>query len=378
MLIAPRMSRHAFWIASMFFGVLVLTKFDPQSGFTSLIRFGEKWQDRRSGTLQNLPITTVPESSGYDGQFYAQIALDPLLRSPELTQIIDLPAYRARRILTPATAALLGLGNPWWTLQAYALLNVLCWFALGWLLRRHIGGSDWLAFARWAGCMFSMGVLDSVRQSLVDLPALLLLGLALHASTQQRTARSNLWLALANLAKETSLLGTVALHGDNSLSSFPWRRALLSLAIAALPVALWSLYVAQRFPSLPGNSGLGNFTWPLLGLLTQAKFSLRELSLGNFDGRYSFSLLAIGGLLTQFWMLWRTPQPRSAWWRIGAAYSLPLFFLSFWVWSGYWAACRTVLPMTIAFNLLLPANRSFCPLWIAGNFTLLHAVWRFL
>ncbi len=372
------MSRHAFGISTVFFAALVLTKFDPLSGFTGLIRFGGKWQDRRSSALQNLPIATVPESYGYDGQFYAQIALDPLLRSPELTQAVDLPAYRARRILTPATAAMLGLGNHWWTLQAYALLNVFCWFALGWLLRRHIDGSDWLAFARWAGCMFSMGVLDSVRQSLVDLPALLLLGLAVHACTQVRTVRSTLWLVLANLAKETSLLAAVALHCDKSPSSFPWKRALLSLIAAALPLGLWSFYVAQRFPGLPGNSGLGNLTWPLLGLLTQIKLSLRELSLGDFDGRYGFSLLAIGGLLVQFWMLWRTPQPQSAWWRIGAAYSLLLFFLSFWVWSGYWAACRAVLPMTIAFNLLLPATRGFWPLWIAGNITLLHAVWRFL
>lgn len=378
MLLALRMSRHAFWISTVLFAALVLAKFDRHAGFTGLIRFGEKWQDHRSSALQKLPLATVPESYGYDGQFYAQIALDPLLRSPEFTQAIDLPAYRARRILAPATAAVIGLGSPWWTLQAYALVNVFCWFALGWLLFRHIGGSDWLAFARWAGCMFSMGVLDSVRQSLVDLPALLLLGLAVHACSRERPVRSTLWLALANLAKETSLLGAVALHCDKSPNPFPWKRALLSLTVAALPLGLWSFYVAQRFPDLSGNSGLGNFTWPLLGLLTQVKFSLRELSLGNFDGRYSFSLLAIGGLLLQFWMLWRTPQPQSAWWRIGAAYSLLLFFLSFWVWSGYWAACRAVLPMTLAFNLLLPANRNFWPLWIVGNISLLHAVWRFL
>ena len=66
------------------------------------------------------------------------------------------------------------------------------------------------------------------------------------------------------------------------------------------------------------------------------------------------------------------------WWRIGAAYSILLLFLSYWVWSGYWAACRAVLPMTIAFNLLLPPNRFFWPLWILGNLTLLHGVWRFL
>ena len=89
MLLAPRMSRPAFWISTVFFAALVLTKFNPASGFTSLIRFGEKWQDRRHSALQNLPIATVPESYGYDGQFYAQIALDPLLRSPELTQAVD-------------------------------------------------------------------------------------------------------------------------------------------------------------------------------------------------------------------------------------------------------------------------------------------------
>lgn len=147
----------AYWIASLLLAILVLDKFSPQTGFTSLIRFGEAWQNRRHSSLQNLPVATVSASSGYDGQFYAQIALDPLLRDAEFARIIDAPAYRARRILVPATAATLGFGSPWWTLQAYALINVFCWFALGWLLLRHIGGHSWPDFARWAGCMFSLG-----------------------------------------------------------------------------------------------------------------------------------------------------------------------------------------------------------------------------
>ena len=77
-------------------------------------------------------------------------------------------------------------------------------------------------------------------------------------------------------------------------------------------------------------------------------------------------------------ILWRTPQFSSPWWRIGAAYSFLLLFLGTWVWSGYWAVCRAVLPMTITFNLLLPVNRAFWPLWILGNLTVLHAIWRFL
>ncbi|MDB6166068.1 MAG: hypothetical protein JWQ83_1208, partial [Lacunisphaera sp.] len=125
-------------------------------------------------------------------------------------------------------------------------------------------------------------------------------------------------------------------------------------------------------------AGLGNFSWPFLGMLTQAKHSLREISFGDLDGRYTFSLIAMLGLSIQGWCLWRAPQINLPWWRLGAAYSLLLPFLSFWVWSGYWAACRAVLPLTIAFNLLLPANRWFWPLWIAGNLSLLHGVWRFL
>ncbi len=370
--------RTAYCLALLLFLTLVALKFSPQTGFTSLIRFGETWQDRRPSALLNLPLAIVPNSNGYDGQFYAQIALDPLLRSAELKQSVDAPEYRARRILAPATAAILGFGSPWWTLQAYALLNVICWLALGWLLRPQTGSSNWTGFARWVGCMFSMGVLESVRQSLVDLPALLLLVLAVKAYAPVPASRSTLWLALGNLAKETTLLGTFALQGDQLVKRPRWKRAWLNLAIAALPIALWSVYVHTRFIGWPGSAGSGNFTWPLLGLLSQTKSSLQEILQGNLEGRHTFGLIAIAGLLTQLLVLWRSPQLQSPWWRIGAAYSILLLFLGSWVWSGYWAACRALLPMTVAFNLLLPAQRHFWPLWVLGNLTLLHAVWRFL
>lgn len=90
----------------------MLAKFSPQSGFTSLIRFGEKWQERRLNALQGLNMTAVPDLSGYDGQFYAQIALvDPLLRNLGMQSVLYALSYRASRILVPATAAVPGLGN---------------------------------------------------------------------------------------------------------------------------------------------------------------------------------------------------------------------------------------------------------------------------
>jgi len=369
------MSRHAYWIVALFFLALVLAKFSPQTGFTSLIRFGGSSPYPQHRALHDLPVAIVPKSNGYDGQFYAQIALDPLLRSGDLDQVLDSPAYRARRILVPAFAAVFGLGQPWWTLQAYALINVICWLVLGWMLYRYIGGNDWVAFARWAGCMLSMGVLDSVRQSLVDLPALMLLVFAANACMASRPGRSTLYLALGNLAKETNMLGAIALHAGPRPR---WRAVLVSLLLAGLPLLVWSLYVQHRFSNSSPGSGFGNFDWPLLGLLTQVKLALREIQYGNWDGRYGFSLIAIIGLFTQALLLWSSPQLKSSWWRIGAAYSFLLLFLSFWVWSGYWAACRAVLPMTIAFNLLLPATGRFWLWWALGNLTLLHAIWRFL
>lgn len=368
------MSRHAYWLSAALFVGLVLAKYDPATGFTSLIRFGDTWEDKRLPALQPLPLASAKGSNGYDGQFYATVAIDPLLRDAELNRVLDAPAYRARRILVPLTAYMAGLGHPWWILQAFALVNVACWLVFGGILRRVIGEPSWIGFARWFACMFGMGVLESVRQSLVDLPALLLLTLAVQAHARQRSAREATWFALAALTKETSLLGAVALQEKNLMTG-PRRRPLVVLLSAGLPLALWSIYVGTRFHD-PASSGMGNLSWPFGGVLIQLRYSLRELSFGNLDGRYSFGVLAMVGLATQTFVVWTRADRASPWWRVGAAYSILLVFLSYWVWSGYWAVCRAVMPLTIAFNLLLPGRR-FWWFWLAGNLTLLHAVWRF-
>lgn len=358
----------------------MLAKFSPETGFTSLIRFGETWQEKRHSRLSDLPIATISGSGGYDGQFYAQIALDPLLRGSELEHVIDAPAYRARRILLPGAAAVLGLGQPFGVVQIYALLNVACWFVLGWLLRGRVTGSPGIAYARWLGCMAGMGALESVRQSLTDLPALLLLFLAIRSYESARPARSTAWLALGHLAKETNLLGSLALWVAPGRRLMAGNiRPLVHVALATLPLVLWMAYVRFRFAeAAPASGGLGNLTWPLGGLITHLIACFQSLMHGGFDSRHTFGLLGGLGLALQAAVLWHHRQPHSAWWRIGAVYSALFLFLSSWVWSGYWAACRVVLPMTIAFNLLLPKGRGFWPLWIGGNLTILHAVWRFL
>ncbi|HEY4248601.1 MAG TPA: hypothetical protein VGM64_17400 [Lacunisphaera sp.] len=371
------MIRYAYWAATLAFLILVGAKFDRVSGFSHLLRFGETWKHAQLSTIRNLPLATVAHSAGYDGQFYAQIATDPLLRNPELDHAIDAPAYRARRILLPAIAALIGAGNPWWTVQAYALLNIVCWLILAVLIRQWISRTDWIGFARWLACMFSMGVLESARQSLVDLPALIFLAVAIQACAQS-IPKSALWLALGNLTKETTLIGTLALNCEGLKDRRKWGQFIFGMIIAVLPLGIWWLYVDHRFNAPSSSEGWGNLNWPFVDMVAQGRLCLEKLLKGNFDGRYSFGLLAIMGLVVQSITLWCLRDFKSPWWRVGAAYALLLPFLGLWIWSGYWAACRAVLPLTIAFNLLLPANRRFWPLWITGNLTMLHAVWRFL
>jgi len=367
------MTTRTYFLACLCFLCLIATKYSAQTGFTGLIRFGDQFHERALPAVRLLPVKVFAGTPGYDGQFYAQVALDPLLRSSEIGPALDNPGYRARRILLSATAALIGLGNPWWTLQAYALLNVICWLWLGWLLRELVGLPGLLGTARWLGCMLSVGVMDCVSRSLVDLAAVTLTAFAIRELAEKRTRSGMLGFALGVLARETALFGAgcVLLRPKNPL------RSLWQILLVALPLGAWSWYVFTRFDG-SDSSGLGNFTWPFIGMFREARLSIAELAAGHWDTRYVFALLAVPGLLVQAAVLATNPDRENPWWRVGIAYAVVLLCLSSWVWSGYWAACRAVLPMTIAFNLLLPADRKFWLLWVAGNLTMLHAVWRFL
>ena len=127
---------------------------EPENGFTQLIVFGSKFADQALPEVRETPHTVIDDSHGYDGQFYAQIAMDPLLRDPALHGALDNFSYRSRRILMPAVAHIAGLGQPFWILQAYALLNVVCWLVLAAVLLRWFRPGDPEGWIRWSGVLF--------------------------------------------------------------------------------------------------------------------------------------------------------------------------------------------------------------------------------
>ena len=102
---------------------------DPSSGFLGLALFGKHFETTRLEAVNRAAPPTATEI-GYDGQFYAQVALDPSLGDPALPRALDNAAYRARRIGLPVLAWAAGLGRPAWVLQAYVLLNAVFWVLL--------------------------------------------------------------------------------------------------------------------------------------------------------------------------------------------------------------------------------------------------------
>jgi hypothetical protein len=378
-MIAPSYGYRLAWAyLALALGLLLFVvafRFDTQTGFTSLIRFGELRSADRVPELQNVAIAQIKNHPGYDGQFYAQLALRPQLTDAELQRCLDDTHYRARRVFLPALAHVLGLGNPWAVVHLYASLNLLCWGLLGWLLLYWLPPTSWENFGRWAAAMLSSGALESVRAALTDLPAalILVLGLRLWEAGHQRWAL--LPLAAAGLTRETSLLGFGLLAPGAKAGGILWLRSLMFAGLGALPIILWMLYLRGLFPQ--GVSGWVNFSWPFADLSHGAWQALSMLSQGYEDrGRYTFRLIAVVALTVQVVVLARAFRLSSPWSRLSLGFIVLLPFLGALVWDGYWAVMRTLLPMTLAFCVLLPRGRFFWLWLIIASLPSLHAIFR--
>ncbi|MDO8539743.1 MAG: hypothetical protein Q7S40_04820 [Opitutaceae bacterium] len=345
--------------------------YSPKTGFTSLISIGDILDATKVTALRKIPHHVYQDSAGYDGAYYAQLALYPTLDNPELKQAIDNLPYRARRILFCWTAWLLGLGQPAWIVQAHSLLNVICWLGLAVVLLRWFPPTNWNNFLRWFGIMFSHGVGTSVRHSLVDAPSLLLVAVAMAWMERGSRRRAGAVLALAGLGKETSVLAVAGLFDPTSRS---WRNlarfALTALAIV-FPLLAWMAYVRFKFGPAE-DPGLGNFTLPFFGLAEKwaeaVQAFLEEEDPWVAWGVVSATLaVTVQLLFIAVGRRWTEP-----WWRVGAMFALMTVFLSTPVWEGFPGAfTRVLLPMSLAFNVIVPRGRRWLPLLVAGNLSVL-------
>ncbi len=359
----PRLAAIAFAL------IFLLARWDPVTGYTSLMRFGEKFADRRLPQLQGLPIAPS-RGDGYDGQFYAQVAVQPRVTDPALVHALDKPSYRPRRILVPVLAHLFGAGHPWLVLHVYALLHVVAWLALAIVLWRLLPLPGWRATAGWAGAVLGTGALDSMRMTLTDLPAALFLVLAALAIERGRPLLAAVMALAAGFTREVSLLAALLVRAETPGRTF-WLRA-----AATGPVLLWCAWLAWQLPGVVGHEG--NLDWPGLAF---AREWWRQLSLllgGRYDSQWLYCVLAGPALAAQsIYVLrrWRD-FTGSPWVALGLPFAVLFWLIGTDPWIDYRAVARDCLPMTIVFNVLWARRADASPWWLLANLPVIDGLQR--
>lgn len=350
-------------IASVLFFLWLVARFwHPVYGFTSFLQLDSSNDGTKIAAFREMPVFVYRDTGGYDGLFYAQIAYHPSLAAKELAPAMDGLGYRGRRILGPLLAWMLALGNPKWIVHVYSLLNVAGWLALALLLWRMIPVRDTRGWLACAGVLFSAGALSSVRLALPDLVALAILAGAMFLLERGLVGGAVGTLALAGLARETSL---VAVPGFWERPWLSWRNLLRTFAAVA-PLAAWVVYVRWRAGS--GGTGMRNFDWPLAGWIGKWRPTFAALTDPGDHLLAWATLLATLALTAQvaYFVLHRRLEER--WWRVGATYVAFFVFLGPAVWEGFpGAATRVLLPLTLAFNVLASRKRAPLAWLLAGN-----------
>jgi hypothetical protein len=366
------------WICRGLAGVLLIlfvasvTRFyHPGKGFTALIAF-PAGHDYEVPALRGLPHYDYQEIS-YDGQFYAQLALEPLLRDPAIDRAMDMAPYRARRILFSWTAYALGLGRPAWILEAYALQNVACWLLLAALLTRWMPLTSGRGLVLWAACLFAHGTLWSVRFALLDVPSLVLITLAVIAVEKGRPLLSAAVLGISGLGRETNLLALASQPVPRDRRA--WARLPLAAILAVFPLLVWADYLRSIYRStlfahtdqLMLGAGLyGGWRRVILHVDTAGIFSLPGLW-----------LCLLVSLAVQAVYLVVRRQYAMPWWRVAVAYALLMLLLDRVLADpNTGAITRVLLPMTVGFNVLLasePRCTRFWPWFAFGNLHVLGA-----
>lgn len=245
-------------------GLLFLgTDFPHPSSFAAIPRYGNQ---------------------GYDGQFYATIATDPLLASPGTEEALDSPSYRVSHILIPLAAWLLSLGQAGAAITVYQLL---CWvlglagvvLVAAWLHRE--GHSPW-----WSLLLIpNAGLATSMLRSTPDAAAVALLLAALFLYRRGRHVPALIALLLATLARETSILAAPAL-AYLELRARRKGNALRYLLVPLAVLIVWELLanLVTSSPALLGGSVDLPFRWvpAKLNQMMAASIKITSIELWGF------------------------------------------------------------------------------------------------
>ena len=346
----------------------------PGQAFTALLILGDRAEAHAIPQLRNEQPYVYPESYGYDGQYYVQLAMQPNLKDPALQQAVDNLPFRARRILVSWISWALAGGDPGRALHIYSLFNVFCWLALAALLLRWFPPDGWSNYLRWAGVLFSFGLCYSIRGALLDGPSLLAIASVIALWESDRPWLAAVALGLAGLVRETNIVAAVVFLPICSSDWRKWRQAVLLGAVAVAPLALWGAYLIHLF-GLQGQAGSGGFGWPFVEYVHSWQTVLANWCAFDSNVYEKNNLFTLLSLTAQAAFIACWFRPKDHWWRLGAVLLVLMAMLGEGVWQGYpISAARVLLPLILVFNVLIPRGVKWLPLLLLGNLTVLCAL----
>jgi len=258
-------------------------------------------------------LHVIPNSMGYDGQFYYRLALKPFSRQRTAFGLtLDMPSYRQQRLLYPLLAHLLAFGKVAWVPWSLIAINL---FALG--MAGFMAGRLSQALGRHALWGLSVvlygGLAISLFLDLVEIVEICFLLGALDSLVRGHRIQAAVLLCLAMLAKETALglaLGAAVSVGWDLLH----RRCPKDWLLFVLPWATYFLlqsWLTIRWPQ-PGltrsaiSANVGFHITPAYFLY----YSLRNPSpLRIFEVMELLGVFSVFGLAA---VVRRSELPRSA------------------------------------------------------------------
>ncbi len=218
------------------------------------------------------PIQISKARSGYDGQFYYRLAVDPDARTRTAYGVtFDAPAWRMQRIGYPLLAHVVSLGRPALVPLALFLINL---FGIGLIafivkgLQERLRLPAWLP---WAVLLWP-GLVVTLTHDTTEILALVLLSAAMTAYLSGRTLHYAILAALTCLTRETAILlfAGIALY-----EGIRWLRvrtraqfcSVLASGLVFVPFLIWRELVTLRWGISPQQAGgSGNIGIPFGGM----------------------------------------------------------------------------------------------------------------
>lgn len=245
---------------------------ERQGDWSTLITAGDQFIDPDAVPH---PIS-VAEGSGYDGQFFYRLALDPWTpERRELGGVLDAPPWRHQRILYPLATWLVALGNPRHVPEALVLVNLLAIALIG-----SAGGviaRNFDLHAIWGvvPALYPGFFLTLVRDTAeIVAAACVLNGIAALIYHEKGrawgAAGATLMFSLAVLARETTVLVAAALFASWFWSRIRHTETVVSWHQGIVPplvMALWHFTLYLRWGEFPSEQGSGNVGAPFVGVM---------------------------------------------------------------------------------------------------------------